>query len=38
MTLSPNTTLSHYEILASLGAGGMGEVYRATGTKLAVVK
>jgi serine/threonine protein kinase len=27
-------TLSHYQIMAAIGAGGMGEVYRATDTKL----
>ena len=29
MTLEAGTTLGHYEILSSLDAGGMGEVYRA---------
>jgi TolB-like protein/Flp pilus assembly protein TadD len=28
------TTLAHYRITAAVGAGGMGEVYRATDTKL----
>ena len=34
MSLSPNTTLAHYTIISKIGAGGMGEVYRARDTKL----
>ena len=34
MALVPGTRLGHYEIIESIGAGGMGEVYRARDTKL----
>lgn len=34
MPLTPGTKLGQYEVVESVGAGGMGEVYRARDTKL----
>jgi serine/threonine protein kinase len=34
MTVAVGTRLGSYEVLAGIGSGGMGEVYRAHDTKL----
>ena len=34
MTLSPGTRIGHHEVVSPIGAGGMGEVFRARDTRL----
>src|SRR4026208_542296 len=32
--MSPQSVIAHYRVIAKIGEGGMGAVYRATDTKL----
>src|SRR5262249_21399054 len=34
MAITPGTVLGHYKIISAIGAGGMGEVYKAEDTTL----
>jgi serine/threonine protein kinase len=38
MKLEKDTMISHYEILSSIGKGGMGEVYLAEYTRPSIAR